>query len=76
MNNEEIIKILKRIEERLDNIENILAKTQNSAQKMEDHINFVDEIYDNIKKPFCKILTYYNGEQVIIEKNNLLENNS
>jgi len=73
MNDENIIEILKRIEERLDNIENILNNTQKSAQKMEDHIDFVDTIYDNIKKPFSKILTYYNGNEVMIEKNNLLE---
>lgn len=74
MSNEDILKILKRIEERLDNIENILSETQKSAQKMENHIDFVDTVYDNIKKPFYKILTYYNGNPVSIEKNNLLEN--
>ena len=74
MNDENIIEILRRIESRLDKIEYILNGTQKSAQKMEDHIDFVDTVYDNIKKPFFKILTYYNGTDVIIEKNNLIEN--
>ena len=64
----EIINILKRIEERLDKIENILEMNQKSAKKMDEHIEFVDTVYDTVRNPFCKILSYYNGNTVQIEK--------
>ena len=66
---EEIIKLLNSIESRLDRIEKIIEINQLSAKKMNDHIDFIDDIYDNIKKPFCKVLTYYNGKTVNIDKN-------
>jgi hypothetical protein len=64
----DIINILKRIEERLDNIERVLELNQKSAKKMDEHIEFVDTVYDTVRKPFSKILTYYNGNTVNIEK--------
>ena len=64
----EILITLKRIEERLDNIERILELNQKSAKKMDEHIEFVDTVYDTVRKPFSKILTYYNGNTVNIEK--------
>ena len=64
----DIINILKRIEERLDNIEKVLEMNQESAKKMDEHIEFVDSVYDSVRKPFCKILSYYNGNTVNIEK--------
>ena len=35
---------------------------------MVEHIDFIDTIYDNVKKPFSKILSLYNGTNVDIEK--------
>ena len=64
----EIINMLKRIEERLDKIEKVLEMNQKSAKKMDQHIEFVDSVYDTIKTPFGKILSYYNGDNIQIEK--------
>lgn len=64
----DIIDILKKIEERLDKIEQVLEMNQKSAKKMDEHIEFVDSVYDSVRKPFCKILSYYNGNTVQIEK--------
>ena len=67
--NEEIMNILLRIENRLDKIEDIIQENKEAANKMSNHIDFIDNVYDNVKKPFCKILSIYNGSQVNIDKN-------
>jgi hypothetical protein len=67
--NEEIMNALLRIESRLDKIEAIILENKESADKMSNHIDFIDHVYDNVRKPFCKILSYYNGQQVNIDKN-------
>ena len=38
-------------------IEEILLVTKNASNKMSNHIDFIDNIYDIIKKPFYKILS-------------------
>jgi len=38
----EVLNILKRIEERLDNIEKIIETNQKSVRKMDEHIDFID----------------------------------
>lgn len=68
MSNDEILNYLKRIETRLENIENILNTQERSVKKMSDHIDFVDMVYDNVKKPFCRILSAYNGGTVKLDK--------
>lgn len=72
MNDKELIKILKDIENRLNNIELLLIEHKKSSKKMDEHIDFIDGIYDAVKKPFCKALSIYNGETVIIDKNRTL----
>jgi hypothetical protein len=67
--NEDIINILLRIESRLDKIEAIIKENKEAANKMSDHIDFIDNVYDNVKKPFCKILSIYNGGKINIDKN-------
>jgi hypothetical protein len=74
METNDILDILKRIEERLDKIEYILEKNKLSSEKMVEHIEFIDTIYDNIKKPFSKVLSYYNGNEIQIEKKNCIKN--
>ena len=65
MSNEEILIIVKDIQNRLLKIERIIQEQQNSCIKMEEHINFVDNVFENIKKPFCSILSYYNNGNLI-----------
>lgn len=67
-NEKEIINILKDIQTRLDNIELMLKEQKESSRKMDEHIEFIDSVYDTVKKPFCKALSIYNGQTVIIDK--------
>jgi hypothetical protein len=67
--NEDIVNILLRIESRLDKIEEIILENKESADKMSNHIDFIDNVYDNVKKPFCRILSMYNGGKINIDKN-------
>jgi hypothetical protein len=66
--NEEIMNMLLRIEKRLDNIENALEESRKSADKMTNHIDFIDNVYDTVKKPLCRILSVCNGNTVILDK--------
>ena len=64
----EILNYLKNIEKRLDNIEEIININLKSSQKMDDHIEFIDNIYTNVKRPFCDLLSFYNKEKIDIDK--------
>ena len=65
---EELLKILKNIEKRLDNIEQILESNNKSCKKMDEHIVFIDNVYNNIRKPFAQVLSYYHGDKVDLDK--------
>ena len=59
---ETLIKIEERItnlEDRLRLIENTLTNIQERSQKMDTHINFVENIYDVFKSPFRCFLSWY-----------------
>lgn len=64
----EILNSLKNIEKRLDTIENIININLKSSQKMDEHIEFIDNVYTKVKKPFCDFLTFYKGEKINIDK--------
>lgn len=66
--NHDILKILQNIELRLEKIEAILVSNTESCKKMDEHINFIDNVYDNVRKPFSRVLSYYHGETIQIEK--------
>jgi hypothetical protein len=66
-----ILKKLSEIEKRLDNIEKILELQKKSSEKMDNHIDFIDNVYSQVKKPFCGLISYYNGTPVEIEKPSL-----
>jgi hypothetical protein len=71
---ENIMKYLKSIDDRLVKIENLLERHNESSKKMDDHIDFIDSVYDNVKKPFSRILSIYNGgNSVQIDKNNRIK---
>jgi hypothetical protein len=67
MENNEIIQILKNIEERLVRIENILEENKKSNRKMDDHIDFIDGVYDTVRKPFSTILSICTNSTVEIK---------
>jgi len=39
---------LKRLEDKMDNIQNMLAGL---SSKLDQHINFIDKTYDNLRRP-------------------------
>jgi hypothetical protein len=39
-----------------------------NSDKMDNHISFVENIYDIVKSPFEKTLSYYYGNTVELEK--------
>ena len=74
MDDEDIINKLNTIDSRLQNIENILIANRQSAMKMSNHIDFIDGVYDTVKKPFSKILSLCSNTTVEIkDKPKMLE---
>ena len=74
MENSDLISVLKNIETRLENIENILNETKIANQKMDDHIDFIDGVYDTVRKPFSKILSICTNSAVEIkDKTNIVK---
>lgn len=63
-----VLQKLSLIEKRLDNIEKILEIQKKSSEKMDNHIDFIDNVYNQVKKPFCGLISYYNGKPIEIEK--------
>ena len=53
---EEILVALRRIDERIESLENKISVIHDKCDKMEKHINFVDSVYDRVKTPFHYIM--------------------
>jgi uncharacterized protein with von Willebrand factor type A (vWA) domain len=53
--------------QRIANIESTLNIINKSSQNMDDHIEFVENIYDVVKNPFSSFLEYYYGKNKHIE---------
>lgn len=64
---DDCMKILLNIEKRLDNIENILEENNKSAMKMSNHIDFIDNVYDTVRKPFSRVLSICSNSTVEIQ---------
>lgn len=71
--NGEIILYLKKIDSRLENIENDISDIKNQlnnnlskdCKKMSDHIDFIERVYDNVKNPLgylCSKLNFYSND--------------
>jgi hypothetical protein len=67
----EILENLRMINIRLNNIEKRIENIENSSNKVCEHVDFVDTVFESCKKPFNSILTYYSGKQVNIDKNKI-----
>jgi len=50
---------VERIEEKLEKIINLLEHNQKSADKMSDHIDFIDGVYNKVKSPLIQFLIQY-----------------
>jgi|LauGreDrversion4_2_1035121.scaffolds.fasta_scaffold23820_2 hypothetical protein len=53
---EEILVALRRIDERIESLENKISVIHDKCDKMEKHINFVDSVYERVKTPFHFIM--------------------
>jgi archaellum component FlaC len=53
---EKIYTELKKINKRLEIIEKKLEDINYDTNRMENHINFVERVYDNVKIPFFRAL--------------------
>ncbi len=56
-----IINILNNINNKLDKIEERLIKIEGSQNKMDTHIDFIEDIYDNVKHPLNYITNKVNN---------------
>ena len=81
---DEIINRLDRIEKNLDRIEKYLdkldKKLDNIENKDENHRQFINNVYDNVKKPFEYIInkvSYFSSNNIELpnRNNNLIEIN-
>jgi archaellum component FlaC len=79
--NEEIILYLKKIDNRLESIENDISEIKNQlnnnlskdCKKMSDHIDFIERVYDNVKNPLgylCNKLNFYSNDNYTLENVN------
>lgn len=64
----QIIEMLSNIELRLENIEEILRKQEKSNNKFDEHIDFIDTLYDQVRQPVSKILSLFHYEKIEIDK--------
>ena len=57
----EIINLLNEINKKLDRIEERLIKLENTQTKMDTHIDFIEDIYENIKHPLNYVTSKVNN---------------
>jgi hypothetical protein len=55
--NDEVIMMLRNIQTRLSVIEERIDEVKVSSGNMDDHINFIENLYNTIKWPFFKLLS-------------------
>jgi archaellum component FlaC len=69
---DKIDKRLELLEDKINKIESYQSNIYNNTYKMEQHINFVEDIYDKVKKPLVyatnKINSYISGPQININE--------
>jgi hypothetical protein len=75
---DEIINRLDRIEKYLDKLD---KKLDNIENKDENHRQFINDVYDNVRKPFEYIInkvSYFSGNNIELPNrtNNLIEVNN
>ena len=74
---ETVEKRLERLEEKIDQILDLLQKEVHpNCKKMGDHIDFVENVYDNVKNPLgfiCNKVNYFRAQDDNVKYT--LENN-
>lgn len=69
-----IIEKLDRIEEKLDKLEKDIKILKNGNEKIDEHITFIDNVYDTIKSPFYYIINKVSYIDKVPEKQKKIEN--
>lgn len=71
MNNDnpEILEEIKKISIRLDKIENDISYLKKGSDNMNNHISFIENVYDTIKYPFYLIINRIHKINNLPEKN-------
>ena len=69
-----LIEKLDRIEEQLDKIENDIKVLKKGNEQLDDHITFIENVYDTIKSPFYYILNKVSYIDKIPNKQKKIEN--
>jgi hypothetical protein len=72
---EEIITILNDINKKLDRIEERLINLEKIEEKMDTHIDFIEEVYNNIKHPLNYVTNKINNYLQYGSDNSQLDNN-
>ncbi len=73
--NNKIISLLNEINIKIDRIEERLIKLENSQNKMDTHIDFIENIYENIKNPLNYVTNKVNNYLQHSSSNNLTLDN-
>jgi hypothetical protein len=74
MSDDSICEKLNSIEERLVRIENMLIENKQTSFKLNNHIDFIDSVYDTVKRPLSRILYMYNQTSISnIDKSKLIK---
>ena len=55
-----ILDKLEKIEQKISKIEETINKIEPNTARMENHINFVETVYDNVKSPFHLLMNKIN----------------
>lgn len=78
--NDEIILRLNRVEDKVDKIIHILeGSLKQNCEKMGEHINFVENVYENVKHPLNYLcnkvnqISYINGSNDSLNLNQQLD---
>ena len=58
---EKIIELEKRCERMETKMDKILELLEKDCKKMTDHIDFIENVYDNVKSPFYYIMDKVNS---------------
>ena len=66
--NNSMNKKIHNLSKKINNIENIKLNTiEDNCKKMSEHIDFIDNVYDNFKYPMnfiCNKINYLNGKEL------------
>lgn len=79
MDNNTINEKLDRIEKKLDKLIDQSGSNNKNCEKMSKHIDFIENIYDNVKNPLgyiCEKITTLTGTKTYSIENNNNNNNT